>query len=217
MQDLQPSTFNFHHKQYRINPSAFMGWKELLISCITWLTGTVSTTTTHLISWYLTPIPAPDNPSTLRRTAASRHLPGLANPNAWQNPPSYPSSSSPPSLRVQIPLAPIQRFLLVQTPSTNIFDTVEEWLAKVPDRQFEMFMFPEKYTPVPATPKNSPPRSLRGSKLGSWTITPRKLAFFTGALVSLVLFNTVLSTFHHQTVRTSSPPATHPLAISSPA
>lgn len=163
----------------------------------------------------LTAVSAPDRPSTLRRTTASRHLPGLADPKAWQNPPSYPSSSSPCSWRVPIPHAPTQRFFLVQTPSTNIFETVEEWLAKVPDRQFEMFNFPEKYAPVPATPNNSPPRSLRGSKLGSWTITPRKLAFFTGALVSLILFNTVLSAFHHRRVRTSSPTATHFLAISS--
>ncbi|SLM34720.1 hypothetical protein LPUS_03645 [Lasallia pustulata] len=61
-----------------------------------------------------------------------------------------------------------------------------------------MFHLSEKYASVPATPNNSPPRSLRGSKLGSWTVTPRKVAFFAGALVSLMVLNAVLSTCHHR-------------------
>lgn len=70
-----------------------------------------------------------------------------------------------------------------------------------------MFQFSEKYAAVPATPSISPPRSLRGSKLGSWTVTPRKILFFAGALVSIVLLNNVLSTFDHRRVRTTVPTA----------
>ena len=145
---------------------------------------------------------------------ASRHLPGLADPKARQNPPSYTSTTPTSNLRFESSLAPTQRFLIPERTRTDIVDSVKEWLAGLPDQKAEMFHLSEKYASVPATPNNSPLRSLRGSKLGSWTVTPRKVAFFAGALVSLMVLNAVLSTFNHRRVRTRSPTAKRKPAIS---
>ena len=187
----------------------------------------------HMIdgySRYLTPsdqgfhplvltILAPAISPTLPRIRASKNLTVLANPRAraFNNPPAFTSTFPAPraSLRTpnETPLLLLQPYL---PPKTNDQPIIQEWLAGLPNGEVEMFQFSEKYAPVPATPNNSPPRSLRASRVGSWTITPRKIAVFTGALVSLILLNTLLSAFEHPKVRASSPTAECFSATSSP-
>lgn len=94
---------------------------------------------------------------------------------------------------------PLAIHSLNSTPSTADIDktqrphSIDSWLTSIPDTSTNtMFQFPEKYT-IPSTPRDRPSSRVSLSKMGSWALTPRKLALIAVSCFGILMLKFVLS------------------------
>lgn len=93
---------------------------------------------------------------------------------------------------------PLAIHSLNSTPSTDIDKpqrphSIDSWLTSIPDTSTNtMFQFPEKYT-IPSTPRDRPSSRVSLSRMGSWALTPRKLALIAASCFGILILKFVLS------------------------
>lgn len=94
---------------------------------------------------------------------------------------------------------PLLAHSLTSTPSTADVDepqrphSIDSWLTSIPDTSTNtMFQFPEKYA-MPSTPRDRPPSRASPSRMGSWALTPRKLALIAASCFGILILKFFLS------------------------
>lgn len=150
---------------------------------------------------------APKRSSPLRKVAAFYDLPSLASPERLKNQPSYPGIRPSAGERIADgsllpPISPISSQTVYEI---HVTASIDSWLSGIPDSATNsMFQFPEKKTSIPSSPRSSPPSWSPKSRMGPWTLTPRKVALIAGTCLGILLLNSVLSLFGHHRVGNTS-------------
>lgn len=98
---------------------------------------------------------------------------------------------------------PLLAHSLTSTPSTADVDepqrphSIDSWLTSIPDTSTDiMFQFPEKYA-IPSTPRDRPSSRVSLTRMGSWALTPRKLALIAASCFGILIIKFFVSLSDH--------------------